>query len=380
MKYETKMEIDLKKLKNNTNLLCKSYSDYQYKFVDLMDNGHGLGLKIIDTMNQSGIDYCLVGSLKEALEIRNFNKKVSILLNCNITKEEIYDCINNNITITIFDVKTASMLLDLKLKDIVKVHIVIDNGSNLIGIRTKEELDEVISILSKAKNIKLEGIYTEITTLGVQDEFYYNQVDNFYQIISKYINDDLIIHVNEPVMYHHKLKYVNGIRFDLSILGIEENINDDFFSSMKVKNIEKKHGNLEFPNIDLQLIFNITSEVSSTRFVKKGCIIGKSYIAKSDMFVALVPIGHKDGITKAINYVGVNNYKRNILSDAINYIIIEVTEDVKPKDKVYILNEERGIYDFFTSLKTNRYYLMSILNRNLEKVYINEEIKDGSYL
>ena len=76
MKYETVLEIDLEKLKNNTKLLSKSYSDYKYKIVDLKDNAHGMGLKIINTMERYGINYCLVGSLKEALAIRKINKNI----------------------------------------------------------------------------------------------------------------------------------------------------------------------------------------------------------------------------------------------------------------------------------------------------------------
>ena len=37
MKYETVLEIDLEKLKNNAKLLSKSYSDYKYKIVDFFD-------------------------------------------------------------------------------------------------------------------------------------------------------------------------------------------------------------------------------------------------------------------------------------------------------------------------------------------------------
>ena len=114
--------------------------------------------------------------------------------------------------------------------------------------------------------------------------------------------------------------------------------------------------------------------------VSKGDLIGRYFIAKEDMYIAIIPIGHKDGFTKAIEYVGINNYKRNILADDIDHLIVEADEMVKEKDKVYIINEERGIYDFFFLLKTNRYYLMSILNRNLKRVYINTEISKGSYL
>src|SRR5699024_5783076 len=122
-------------------------------------------------------------------------------------------------------------------------------------------------------------------------------------IIGNFLDSDIMIHLNEPIMYHKKLSYVNGIRFDLALIGIEENINDDWLTNMRIKNVEKRYGDLEFPNIDLQLIFTITSEVVSIGKVSKGDLVGRNYVARNDMIVAVVPIGHKDGITKAINYV-----------------------------------------------------------------------------
>ncbi len=380
MKFETLMEIDLKKLKNNTKLLCKSYSDYQYKIANLKDNAYGMGLSIVNTLVDNGINYILVGPIKDALEIRKYNNDVPILVTYNVTEEEVYDAINNNITLTIADAEYLRSILCLNIKDDLKLQILIDNGSNKIGIKNNLDLKEVIKIIDENDHLVLEGIYTDLTTIGVEDEYYYHQINTFYQIISNYLGLDIIIHLNEPIMYHKRLDYVNGIRFDLALIGIEENINDDWFTNMRIKNIEKKYGDLEFPNIDLQLIFTITSEVQSVGRVSKGDLVGRNYIAKDDMLVAVVPIGHKDGITKAIEYVGIDNFKRNILADDIDHLIVEVDGGVREKDKVYIVNEERGIYDFLTLLKTNRYYLMSILNRNLSRVYKNDERGGDNYL
>lgn len=380
MKYITKMEIDLKKLKNNTKKLCKSYNDYNYKFVDLKDNGHGLGFKVLNTISKNGINYAFVGSMKDALEIRKFNKDVKVLVNYFITDDEVYDAINNNIAITIYKKEDLDELLTLDLKDTLNVHILVDNGSNLMGIKTKEELEEVINIINGLKNVNIEGLYTEITTNGITDEFYYKEMDNFYTIIKDCIKEEYIIHANEPIMYHKKKTFINGIKFDLSLVGIEDNVSEDFITKMHINEISKKYQDLEFPNIDLELIFSITSEIMAKRLVKKGTAIGRNYVAKKDMYVGVVPIGHKDGITRAINYVGVNNYKRNILTDNIDQLIIEIDDSVSIKDKVYILNEEREIYDFLSSVKTNRYYLMSILNHNLTKTYINEEDNGDNYL
>ncbi len=377
MKFETLMEIDLNKLKNNTKLLCKSYSDYKIKVADLKDNAHGMGLKIVNTLVDNGINYILVGSIQDALEIRRYNNDVAIVVSYNITEEEVYDAINNNIILTVADAEYLRSILCLNFKDDLKLQLLIDNGSNKMGIKNNLELKEVIEIIDGNEHLILDGIYTELTTIGVEDEYYYHQVNTFYQIVGNYLDRDMVIYFNEPIMYHRKLAYVNGIKFDLSLVGIEENINDDFFTNMRIKNVEKHYGDLEFPNIDLQLIFTITSEVASVRNVSKGDLVGRNYVAKEDMIVAVVPIGHKDGITKAINYVGIDNFKRDILADDIDHMIVAVDARVREKDKVYIVNEERGIYDFLTLLKTNRYYLMSILNRNLPRVYINGEARKG---
>ena len=380
MKYETKMEIDLKKLKFNTTLLCESYNDYKYKIANLKDNAYGMGLKIVNTLVDNGINYILVGSIKDALEIRKYNNDISILVSYYVTEEQVYDAINNNLTLTVANLKYLENINNLKIRDKLKVQILIDNGSNKMGFNNNLELQEAILLIESNKNLELEGIYTDLTTIGVEDEYYYNQINTFYQIVSNYLDSDIMIHLNEPIMYHKKLSYINGIRFDLSLIGIEENINDDWFTNLRIKNVEKRYGDLEFPNIDLQLIFNVTSEVMNIGRVSKGDLIGRYFIAKEDMYIAIIPIGHKDGFTKAIEYVGINNYKRNILADDIDHLIVEADEMVKEKDKVYIINEERGIYDFLSLLKTNRYYLMSILNRNLKRVYINTEISKGSYL
>ena len=381
MRFESIMEIDLDKLKNNTIKLVNSYSDYNYKFASLKDNAHAMGFGIVPTLIKNGINYIQTGSLSDALRVRKYNSDIPILVGYYVTLDEIYDCINNNITITIPDLYYLQSLLDLKIKDELKMHILIDNGSNNLGIKKNSDLKKAISIINDNKYFKLEGFYTTLTTFGIEDEYYYLALDKFYQIIKDYINSDLIVHVNEPIMYHAKKDYINGIHFDLSLIGIEENVPDSFFKNRHIRSIEKKYGDLEFPNVDLELIFNITSEVMATRSINKGTLVGRNYVAKEDMIVAVVPIGHKDGITKAVNYVGINGIKRQVLADEIDYITVLVDNAVKIKDKVYIINEERDIYSFLNMLHTNRYYLMSILNKGLQRVYINDDNEeDNDYL
>ena len=379
MKFDTILEIDLYKLKNNVKLLCESYKDYKYKVANLKDNAYGMGFKIVKTLIQNGINYILVGPLKDAIEIRRFNTDINIIVNYYIDLEEIYEAISNNLIITIPSLEYLKKVAELNIKDDLKIQLLIDNGSNKMGLKSKGEVKEALDLINNNKHILLDGIYTDLTSIGIEDDFYYKQVNNFYKTIYDCLDKDIIIHLNEPIMYHQKLEYINGIRFDLSLIGIEENIEDNFITNMRIKNIQKRYNDLQFPDIDLKLIFTITSEVMDIGKVKKGDLIGRNYVAKDDMSIAVIPIGHKDGITKAIKYVGINNYKRDIIADEVDHIIV-TGDNIKIHDKVYILNEERGIYDFLTLLKTNRYYLMSILNRNLRKNYINGESNGDDYL
>lgn len=379
MKFDTILEIDLYKLKNNVKLLCESYNDYKYKVANLKDNAYGMGFKIVKTLIQNGINYILVGPLKDAIDIRRFNNDINIIVSYYIDIEQIYDAISNNLIITIPSLEYLKKITELNIRDDLKLQLLIDNGSNKMGLKNKLEVKEAINLIDDSEHLILDGIYTDLTSVGIEDDFYYKQVNNFYKIINDCLDKNIIIHLNEPIMYHQKLEYINGIRFDLSLIGIEENIEDNFITNMKIKNIQKRYNDLQFPDIDLKLIFTITSEVMDIGKVKKGDLIGRNYIAKEDMDIAVIPIGHKDGITKAIKYVGINNYKRDIIADDIDHLIV-TGDDVKIHDKVYIVNEERGIYDFLTLLKTNRYYLMSVLNRNLRKKYINGESNGEDYL
>ena len=379
MKFDTILEIDLYKLKNNVKLLCESYNDYKYKVANLKDNAYGMGFKIVKTLMQNGINYILVGPLKDAIDIRRFNNDINIIVSYYIDIEQIYDAISNNLIITIPSLEYLKKITELNIRDDLKLQLLIDNGSNKMGLKNKLEVKEVINLIDNSEHLILDGIYTDLTSVGIEDDFYYKQVNNFYKIINDCLDKNIIIHLNEPIMYHQKLEYINGIRFDLSLIGIEENIEDNFITNMKIKNIQKRYNDLQFPDIDLKLIFTITSEVMDIGKVKKGDLIGRNYIAKEDMDIAVIPVGHKDGITKAIKYVGINNYKRDIIADDIDHLIV-TGDDVKIHDKVYIVNEERGIYDFLTLLKTNRYYLMSVLNRNLRKKYINGESNGEDYL
>ena len=162
MKYETKMEIDLNKLKNNVKLLCKSYSDYRYKIANLKDKAYGMGLNIVNTLINNGINYCVVGPIKDALEIRRYNNSIPILVSYKVMEEEVFDAINNNITLAIPDVEYLRSIICLNIKDDLKLQLLIDNGASKMGIKDNLELKEAMEIIDNHEHLVLEGLYLSL--------------------------------------------------------------------------------------------------------------------------------------------------------------------------------------------------------------------------
>ena len=380
MNKSAQFEVNIDFLNNNIDKLFDYYKDYKYKIADLRSNAFGMGLYVVKHLAEKNFDYVFTNTLKEAIEVRKYNQSIPILINKRVDSEFIYDAINNNVTITIDSYGYLEQLNELDLKDDLKVHILINNNANVIGLN-EDELYMAYELIKDNKHLVLEGLYTNITTYGIDDNHYYEQVSIFRQSISRINTEGLIIHGNEPIMYHKKLDYFNGIKFDVSLWGLIQNYKTTFISNHRRKKIESMYQENAFGELpfDLEVVFAITAKIERIISVPKDSLIGRNYIALDDINVAVIDAGHKDGITKALKVVVVNQEICDVLTDDIDTMYIKVSDDVSVGDKVYLISDFNNIDSVLLNLKTNRYYLLSILNTDLKRVYIMGDEEEELY-
>ena len=113
MYRKTYVEVNIDNLKNNVENIISYYNDYKYYFGVVKGNGYGHGIKyVINEIIESGVNYLAVSSLEEAMEIRNINKEIPILILEPIDLTFLKICIDNNITITVHDYNYANDLLN----------------------------------------------------------------------------------------------------------------------------------------------------------------------------------------------------------------------------------------------------------------------------
>ncbi len=370
---KSQIEIDINILKNNIMLLGENNEEYDFKIIDMRNNCFGLGSFLVNTFAQNGFTYGLVTDLKEALSVRKYNQELPLIVSSELWEDEIYDAINNNLVLMIGSLTYLKSLVLKNLKDDLAIHLLVDNGANWKGFANYRELSEAISLINQNKHLVLTGIYTEFTTYGLDDEDYYHQMHNFLNTIEPIDTRELLIYANEPLMYHPKMAKINGIKLDLAVFGLPQSFND--YNWRRVKKIAKLYPGEEFSDLDIQLklSFAITAPVNGLKEVAAGTLIGRNYRAGEDTKIASIAIGHKDGVTKALKVVVINDKICDCLTDSLEEMVVKVDDSIAVGDKVYLISDFNNISSVLLNLKTNRYYLMSLLNNNLPRVYYQDD-------
>ena len=334
--------INLNNLENNIKEIMKTYP-YEYYFGVVKANAYGHGIEVVKTMDKVGMNYFCTATLEEALEVRKLTKK-PILCFGYVNDYAIAE--KNNITLSIISYDYFKELLKANPK--VKVHIKINSGMNRFGIKDKKEVLDIVNKLKKS-NMELEGIYTHLATSGVSDGYYDKQIANFEEITSLInLRDIKIVHLFNSISTarHKKLAYANGIRLGLMMYGFTFKMNIGKITELKRKLFYKNISKTMLTNdLKLKKVMSIHSEVVSINKVSKGEFVGYGarHIALEDELIAVVSIGHADGITDCYKKVMINNKIYPIVALCMDYIMVKVDGTVKLHDQVDLMNDKLAI-------------------------------------
>ena len=386
MYRNTYVEIDVQQVKQNIENLIKYNDKYKYYIGVVKGNAYGHGLKISKWLIDGGINYLAVSTLDEALEIReNVSKDIPILILQPIDLEYIDICVKNNITITISNYQYFNDLLKLNISNL-KVHLKIDTGMNRLGINNKQEINEIYNKLISNKKLELEGIYTHLSTVGIMDNRFDNQIKRFKELTCEIdLNKIKIVHIYSSVAFviHPKLDFTNGVRLGIVMYGIgPRKINTkglkNYLRKFKRDLIRRRLNlspiNEEF-NISIKPVLKLCSEVSEIKKVNRNEYVGygSSYKLEEDTLIAIVPVGYMDGLSlKTSGRNVVINKQEYPIVGVINMgmITVKVDDRVKVKDKVMVISNIREESRYIDSTP---HQLLTSISPKLERLYKGEK-------
>lgn len=374
--------IDEDKLKNNIKEIKAKYDNYKYYIGVVKNNAYNHGIKIINSLIEGGINYLAVSSLEEALDARKYNSKIPILCLEVIDLDYIYDCINNNVTITVESLEYLEKLNKIKLDFPIKIHLKLNTGMNRLGISEVKEVNKCVSIISENKKLILEGIYTHFATSGISDKYYDDQMKKFQELTKDIdLTTIPIVHLGRSLtlVNHDKPDFVNGIRLGIIMYGFSQSIKEDTSLRGKLRAIKRKKLIKKFNisktyltnDLNLKTAFSLYSNVMTIKKVKNKEFVGygANFFADRDIKVAIIPIGYADGVTIKYKNVSIKGKKYQIIADSMDMLMVKVDNTVKIGDKVEIFGENISIKEASRNNGCNSYRLFNMITNRVPRIY-----------
>jgi alanine racemase len=369
----TYVKINLDSINKNIREVKNYISSHTKLAIVVKANAYGHGaVEVCKNIDKDIVDYICVATLSEALELRNNDIYLPILVMGYIPSSYFKLAIENNITITIFSIEQAKIVSDICkiLKKRAKIHIKIDTGFNRLGFKIESDPIKNLKCILNLDNIFVEGIFSHLALKDEKSD--YEQFSKF-----KILMDELLKYKNIPIkhicdsigMVAYKDFHLDMVRVGASIYG---------YNSRK-------------SSLRLSEVMTFQSKIIQIKKVYKGEGVSYdySYIAPKDMYIGVIPCGYSDGIPRQLSnkgYVMVNNKCCKIIGKiCMDQIIIDISNlKEEDYDKDVILYGENGpnVLEIANICGTNINEIISLVSRRVDRVYVkdNKVIKKIDYI
>lgn len=362
------LEISTNHLKWNYRQLCQFIPKGCKVMAVVKADAYGHGaVMVARTLMEQGCDFLAVASIEEAIEIRNANIGIPILVLGYTMPQDAFLLYRYDIIQTIADEAHAIALTKSGYE--IRAHLAIDTGMNRLGISCRD-YDAIKRVLHIPK-INVEGIYSHLSVSDSNDaidkDFTIMQINSFYTIkdrLSKEGYQNLLYHMQSSYgLLNYSMDGMQYVRPGIALYGCTSNDPEE-----------------KLP-IDLKPILQMKSRIGCIRTVGAGEYVsyGREYKAKEDRRIAVAGIGYADGLPRNLSGKGYGliNGKRvpivgRICMDQTMFDISEV-KDVKEGDIITLIgsngNEEIKAAMMAKMAGTITNELLSRLGSRLIKTY-----------
>lgn len=277
MKSYTDFIVDIGILRNNIKNIRSLIGDRTKFCAVVKGNAYSHGANCICNCIAPYVDFFAVASIKEAMNIRVFDKKTKILILGIVEQDALHWCKENNVSIS---VSSFAQLIDYG-KDIggVNIHLQVNTGLNRFGFRSVVEFKKALDYIDKRGYI-LEGVYSHFATKKEDKNFIKRQNYRFKNFISLVKKSNVIFHISNSFATEYDEKY----RYDM------------------VRNGFLMYGYMD-NNIGNKPILTIRSRIVNILKVRKGDTVGydRTYKVTKPMVIGIVPVGYADGLDRRLS-------------------------------------------------------------------------------
>lgn len=327
---DTWAEIDLMQIRENL-LAIRNYLPASTKLMAVVKaNAYGHGdVQTAKEAALAGADYLAVAFIEEAIRLRHAGLTLPILILTPIRPELTPLALEYDFMLT---VTQASWFQEMRAykpihtKHKLQVHLKMDTGLGRIGIRTRQDWQELVPWLL-APDIVVDGFYTHFATAGHADTSYLEQQIQRFQDMKRWSSE-----LPMPINHYHCAGSVAALRFpELSMDMVR--IGAAMYGFYPKQHIQ---------SLELKPAMSLHSRLLQTKRVNKGDYIGydNAYQAQTEQWIGTVPIGYADGWTQRMQLtdVLVGGCRAKVIGKiSMDQLMVQLPAYVPPGEKVTLI-------------------------------------------
>jgi Alr-MurF fusion protein len=254
--------------------------------------GHGAVIAA-QTALLNGASYLGVSSLQEAVDLRAAGINAPILAMNYIPAHMIRQAIQQNITVTIYDLEMARAYHHIaqEIGETLRAHIKIDSGMGRMGIMP----DDTVTLfrhMGTMPHIEIEGVYTHFSSADENPEYTRQQIATFQNIIRPLqatggIKFAYIHAANSAATIAHPESHFNLVRVGLAMYGMHPS------------------DQVRLPE-GFRPVMSWKTVIAQVKKLPEGHPVGygNTYVTEEVKQVAVLPVGYADGFRRGPNNWG----------------------------------------------------------------------------
>ena len=363
--HQTVLEINLNALVHNLNAFRKLLQPETKIMVMVKAFSYGSGdVEIAQLLQHQNVGYLAVAVADEGVQLRNAGITIPIVV-MNPEHDSFQNIIDFNLEPNIYSIQLLQQFTkaveEFGLSSF-PIHIKIDTGMNRLGLKTKEEIEEIIAFIKGNKHLKIQSVFSHLAGSDEQelDDFSQEQFTRFADL-SALIENAFDYKINKHILNSAGIErfpdqQMNMVRLGIGLYGISQT------------------------GLPLQQISTLKTTVSQVKTVDQNETVGynRKGKIKYQSRVAVVPMGYADGINRRLgNGLGsafVNGQETRMIGNiCMDMLMLDVTNlEVSPGDSVEIFGPNNSISKLAQLLETIPYEILTSISQRVKRVYLQE--------
>ena len=360
--HPTVLEVDLKALAHNYKVISQACPKHTKILAVVKAFGYGSdAVGIAKKLDALGAAYLAVAYTQEGVALRLAGIKTPILV-LHPTAANFSLLIKHCLEPTLYSLKMADAFrafAENEKQNNYPVHIKLNTGLNRLGF-TDTDFNFLTTTLFKSPALKVISLFSHLSASedAQEDPFTQTQLNTFNawaKLLIKALGYTPLLHCsNTSAVLRHPSTHFSMVRVGIGLYG---------------------YGNQSPHAQNLKVVATLKTIISQTHTLQAGDSLGynRAFIASTQMRTATLPIGHADGLPRALGngkgWVRIHGEKAPILGHVcMDMIMVDITTiDCEEGDPVEIFGKHNALEDLAKVIDTIPYELLTAISQRIPR-------------